>query len=75
MYFGVSSSCCDGIVIILMYSLVNVGKEEVAVTVEDFNYLNQLVEVTDGGPSWIPMMNRSTASMSYRAWRRDPEVS
>ncbi|KAL8150327.1 hypothetical protein V2J09_020135 [Rumex salicifolius] len=37
----------------------------------DLMHLKQLVEVKDGGPSWIPMMDRSTSTMSYQAWRRD----
>ena len=35
----------------------------------------KLVEEKDGGPSWIQMMDRSTSTMSYQAWRRDPEVA
>ncbi|GAA0184383.1 hypothetical protein LIER_31671 [Lithospermum erythrorhizon] len=41
------------------------------VTEEDLKYLSQLVEETDGGPDWIQMMDRSSPSMSYQAWRRD----
>ncbi|XP_062119974.1 uncharacterized protein LOC133834390 isoform X2 [Humulus lupulus] len=41
------------------------------VTVEDLEHLCQLVEMKDGGPTWIPMMNRSTPTTSYKAWRRD----
>lgn len=44
------------------------------VTEDDLQYLSKLVEVTDGGPDWIQMMDRSTPTMSYQAWRRDPEV-
>ncbi|XAR70115.1 hypothetical protein NMG60_11026873 [Bertholletia excelsa] len=40
---------------------------------DDLEHLCQLVEEKDGGPAWIQMMDRSTPSMSYRAWRRDPE--
>ncbi|XP_057969690.1 uncharacterized protein LOC131158814 [Malania oleifera] len=40
----------------------------------DFQHLSELVEVTDGGPAWIQMMDRSTPNMSYQAWRRDPET-
>ncbi|KAL6979383.1 hypothetical protein U1Q18_021048 [Sarracenia purpurea var. burkii] len=36
-------------------------------------HLCRLVEENDGGPAWIPMMNRSTPRMSYTAWWRDPE--
>uniref|UniRef100_A0A7N0UGD7 START domain-containing protein n=1 Tax=Kalanchoe fedtschenkoi TaxID=63787 RepID=A0A7N0UGD7_KALFE len=40
----------------------------------DLEHLSRLVEVTDGGPAWIQMMDRSTSTMSYQAWRRDPET-
>lgn len=42
------------------------------VTEEDLEHLCKLVEVKDGGPAWIQMMDRSTSTMSYQAWRRDP---
>ncbi|CAL1404403.1 unnamed protein product [Linum trigynum] len=38
---------------------------------EDLVYLHNLVEMKDGGPSWIQMMDRSTTGMTYQAWRRD----
>ncbi|CAL1366523.1 unnamed protein product [Linum trigynum] len=41
------------------------------VTEEDLVYLHNLVEMKDGGPSWIQMMDRSTPGMTYQAWRRD----
>ncbi|XP_060971105.1 uncharacterized protein LOC133037716 [Cannabis sativa] len=44
------------------------------VTVEDLEHLFQLVEMKDGGPTWIPMMDRSNPTMSYKAWRRDPKT-
>lgn len=44
-------------------------------TTEDLGYLSQLVETTDGGREWTQMMDKSLPTMSYRAWRRDPEVS
>lgn len=46
----------------------------VAVTEHDLLHLWKLVEEKDGGPAWIQMMDRSTPTMSYQAWRRDPEV-
>ncbi|KAI3843580.1 hypothetical protein MKX03_022405 [Papaver bracteatum] len=49
-------------------------EKPLAVTGEDLDYLSQLVEVTDGGPAWIQMMDRSTQTMSYQAWRRDRET-
>lgn len=45
------------------------------VTEDDLEHLCRLVEVKDGGPSWIHMMDRSTQAMRYQAWRRDPEVA
>ncbi|KAJ6829160.1 uncharacterized protein M6B38_360140 [Iris pallida] len=44
-----------------------------AVTAEDFEHLCQLVQVRDGGPEWQPMMEKSMAGYSYRAWKREPE--
>ncbi|XP_004495515.1 uncharacterized protein [Cicer arietinum] len=43
------------------------------VTEHDLRYLSKLVEEKDGGPAWIQMMDRSTPTMSYQAWRRDQE--
>lgn len=45
-----------------------------AVSHEDLEYLFRLVEETDGGPVWHKMMDKSLPNMSYKAWRRDPEV-
>ncbi|KAJ0968633.1 hypothetical protein J5N97_025550 [Dioscorea zingiberensis] len=50
------------------------GSRKLAVTEEDLEYLNRLVEVTDGGPVWQQMMERSLPSLTYQAWRRDPET-
>ncbi|KAL5551496.1 hypothetical protein UlMin_001672 [Ulmus minor] len=44
------------------------------VTDEDLKHLSRLVEDPDGGPAWIQMMDRSTPTMAYQAWRRDPET-
>ncbi|KAJ6760420.1 PHOSPHATIDYLCHOLINE TRANSFER PROTEIN [Salix purpurea] len=57
-------------------SLLNEGQSNVAsqVTEEDLEHLYQLVEVKDGGPTWMHMMDRSTSTMSYKAWRRDPKT-
>ncbi|XP_061342636.1 uncharacterized protein LOC133288824 isoform X2 [Gastrolobium bilobum] len=44
-----------------------------SVTEQDLQHLCKLVEEKDGGPTWIQMMDRSTPTMSYQAWRRDPE--
>ncbi|XP_008778542.2 uncharacterized protein LOC103698325 [Phoenix dactylifera] len=48
--------------------------ENLAVTEEDLEHLYKLVEVTDGGPVWHKMMDRTLPNMSYQAWRRDPET-
>ncbi|KAL5737087.1 hypothetical protein ACOSQ2_031875 [Xanthoceras sorbifolium] len=44
------------------------------VTEEDLEHLWKLVEVKDGGPTWIHMMDRSTQTMNYQAWRRDSKT-
>lgn len=41
----------------------------------DLQYISRLVTEKDGGPAWIQMMDRSTPTMSYQAWRRDLEVA
>lgn len=41
---------------------------------DDLEHICRLVEVTDGGPAWVQMMDRSTPTMGYQAWRRDPET-
>lgn len=53
------------------------GKEQEHPVVDqgDLVHLFKIVEEKDGGPSWMQMMDRSTSTMSYRAWRRDPEVN
>ncbi|XWS38056.1 hypothetical protein CRYUN_Cryun19dG0098200 [Craigia yunnanensis] len=54
-------------------SQLNEGRSSV-VTEEDLKQLWQLVEMRDGGPGWIHMMDRSAPNMSYQAWRRDPKT-
>ncbi|KAK9665164.1 hypothetical protein RND81_14G094700 [Saponaria officinalis] len=49
------------------------GKPYPAVNDDDLTHLYKTVEEKDGGPSWIQMMDRSTLTMSYRAWQRDPD--
>lgn len=44
------------------------------VTTDDLEHLSRLVNETDGGPTWIPVMDRSQPTFSYQAWRRDSEV-
>ncbi|KAL0403273.1 UNVERIFIED_CONTAM: hypothetical protein Sradi_1968100 [Sesamum radiatum] len=51
------------------------GKEDgVLITYEDLEHLCHLVERKDAGPPWKHVMDRSTQSMSYQAWQREPEV-
>lgn len=50
------------------------NEENPVVNKDDLAYICKLVEEKDGGPSWIQMMDRSTPTMTYRAWRRDPET-
>ncbi|XP_021763115.1 uncharacterized protein LOC110727846 [Chenopodium quinoa] len=64
--FDVSSSSSS--------SKLKKGEENGVVNEGDMVHLFKLVEEKDGGPSWIPMMDRSTPTMRYRAWRRDPEA-
>uniref|UniRef100_A0A7N0UJZ5 START domain-containing protein n=1 Tax=Kalanchoe fedtschenkoi TaxID=63787 RepID=A0A7N0UJZ5_KALFE len=55
-------------------SKVNVNREnESQVGDDDLQHLCRLVEVKDEGPAWIPMMDKTTPTMRYQAWRRDPE--
>ncbi|WOL04339.1 hypothetical protein Cni_G13060 [Canna indica] len=49
-----------------------VAEKPALVTEEDLRHLFQLVEVTDGGPAWRKMMERSLPKMNYEAWQRDP---
>ncbi|XVF53191.1 hypothetical protein PTKIN_Ptkin05aG0080600 [Pterospermum kingtungense] len=52
-----------------------IEKEKMAfVTDEDLEHLCKLVEEKDGGPAWIYMMERSTPTMCYEAWRRDLDI-
>ncbi|KAK8944764.1 hypothetical protein KSP39_PZI008497 [Platanthera zijinensis] len=48
--------------------------KELAVNSDDLQYLSALVETADGGPAWIRMLEKNLPSMSYQAWRRDPET-
>ncbi|KAJ8768871.1 hypothetical protein K2173_023866 [Erythroxylum novogranatense] len=45
------------------------------VTEEDLKHLYQLVEVKDGGPTWMRMMDCSNPSIVYQAWRREPKLN
>ncbi|KAK7278302.1 hypothetical protein RJT34_23328 [Clitoria ternatea] len=55
---------------------ISLGREKDArplVTEHDLLHLTNLVQEKDAGPAWIQMMDRSTPTMSYQAWRRDPQ--
>jgi hypothetical protein len=55
-----------------------VVKEEIkkeVVAVEDLARFMKMLDCTDGGPTWEPLMEKSVPGMTYQAWRRDPEVS
>lgn len=54
-------------------SELNHGQSNV-VTEEDLEHLWRLVEMKDGGLTWIKMMDRSTETMRYQAWGRDPKT-
>lgn len=41
---------------------------------KDLKHLCQLIEMKDGGPTWIQMMDHSIPGMRYQAWRRHPKV-
>lgn len=43
-------------------------------TSEDLKHLFQIVEVTDGGPAWQQMMDKTMPGFTYRAWKREPKV-
>lgn len=49
-------------------------KKSDIVTEEDVEHLCRLVDMKDGGPTWIHVMDRSTPTLSYQGWRRDPKV-
>ncbi|XP_058085885.1 uncharacterized protein LOC131233256 isoform X2 [Magnolia sinica] len=51
-----------------------IENEKLVVNNEDLEHLCQLVDAKDGGPAWQQMMDRTTLTMSYQAWRRDPKV-
>eukprot|EP00252_Welwitschia_mirabilis_P011342 TRINITY_DN254_c0_g1_i2.p1 TRINITY_DN254_c0_g1~~TRINITY_DN254_c0_g1_i2.p1 ORF type:complete len:423 (+),score=53.21 TRINITY_DN254_c0_g1_i2:402-1670(+) len=49
------------------------GQEEL-LSNKDLEHFCQLLTETDGGPTWHLVMDRTTPTMTYQAWRRDPEV-
>lgn len=50
------------------------GRVQDIVTENDIEHLLHLLEGNDGEMEWQSMMGRSTPSMSYQAWRHDPET-
>eukprot|EP00252_Welwitschia_mirabilis_P011341 TRINITY_DN254_c0_g1_i1.p1 TRINITY_DN254_c0_g1~~TRINITY_DN254_c0_g1_i1.p1 ORF type:complete len:313 (+),score=38.98 TRINITY_DN254_c0_g1_i1:383-1321(+) len=56
-----------------MYSESYKGQEEL-LSNKDLEHFCQLLTETDGGPTWHLVMDRTTPTMTYQAWRRDPEV-
>lgn len=53
---------------------IDVSDSSVAVTEEDLEHLFRLAEAKDGGATWRNMMDRSTPTMTYKAWQRDHKV-
>lgn len=49
-------------------------EQQVGVTEEDLKALSAYIDEKDGGPPWHLMMDHSTSTLSFRAWRRDPKV-
>eukprot|EP00252_Welwitschia_mirabilis_P011343 TRINITY_DN254_c0_g2_i1.p1 TRINITY_DN254_c0_g2~~TRINITY_DN254_c0_g2_i1.p1 ORF type:complete len:433 (+),score=49.99 TRINITY_DN254_c0_g2_i1:404-1702(+) len=51
------------------------GRKEVSfITEKDLDHFCQLLTETDGGPTWHLVMDRTTPTMTYQCWRRDPEA-
>lgn len=44
------------------------------VSTEDLAQFMKMLDCTDGGPTWQPLMEKAVTGMSYQAWRREPEV-
>lgn len=47
--------------------------EGTAVNADDLKHLYKLVEVTDGGPIWHRMMDKTMPGFGYTAWKREPK--
>ena len=52
----------------------NAGQETLAIMDEDLEHLCNLLQAKDGGLVCHKVMDRSTPTMYYQAWRHDPEV-
>lgn len=50
------------------------GKEQAVVSDEDLENLLHMLQVKDKGPAWQQIMNRSTATMTFQAWRYEQET-
>ncbi|KAG8076622.1 hypothetical protein GUJ93_ZPchr0006g44234 [Zizania palustris] len=50
------------------------ANEKLAVGKDDLVNLWRLVEGRDGGPAWIKMMEKALPTLTYQAWRRDPQT-
>lgn len=50
------------------------GKEQAVVSDEDLENLLHMLQEKDRGPAWQQIMNRSTPTMTYQAWRYEPET-
>ena len=50
------------------------GQETLAVMEENLEQLCNILQAKDGGPTWNQVMDRSTPTMYYQSWHRDPEV-
>ena len=50
------------------------GQETLVIMDEDLEHLCNPLQAKDGGPAWHQVMDRSTPTMYYQAWRRDPKV-
>ena len=52
----------------------NAGQETMVVMDEDLEHLCNLLQAKYGGPTCHQVMDRSTPTMYYQAWCRDPVV-
>ncbi|PON53246.1 START domain containing protein [Parasponia andersonii] len=55
-------------------STIHVEREQDVVTENDLERLLHFLEGRDGEMEWQSLMERSTPSMSYQAWRHEPET-
>lgn len=55
-------------------SVPSVGDEDI-VTEKDLEHLRNLLDGKVGDAMWQNLMERSTPTMTYQAWRHEPEVN